>query len=85
VLVAIGEKYGLNTISLDAFLAGDEDRAAIYEENARAHRLGVNGVPAFAFSGNMVISGAQEAEVLVRVLDAANVEARAMSAGASTA
>jgi predicted DsbA family dithiol-disulfide isomerase len=45
----------------------------VHEENARAHRLGINGVPAFLFQGDMVISGAQEPEVLVRVLDAANV------------
>lgn len=71
VLVDIGVSYGLEPASLRAYLESDADVAAIYEENARAHRLGVNGVPAFAFEGSMVISGAQEPEVLVRVLDAA--------------
>ncbi len=71
VLVDIGVSYGLEPAALRAYLESDADVAAIYEENARAHRLGVNGVPAFAFQGSMVISGAQEPEVLVRVLDAA--------------
>jgi len=71
VLVDLGAAFGLDAGALRAYLESDEDVAEIYEENARAHRLGINGVPAFAFSGNMVISGAQEPEVLVRVLDAA--------------
>jgi predicted DsbA family dithiol-disulfide isomerase len=72
VLVNIGVFSGLDPIPLRAYLDSVADVAAIYEENARAHRLGVNGVPAFAFQGNMVISGAQEPEVLVRILDAAS-------------
>jgi len=71
VLVGIGEDFGLDRAALQAYLDSDLDVAEIYEENARAHRLGINGVPAFAFEGNMMISGAQEPEVLVRVLDAA--------------
>ena len=43
----------------------------IYEENARVHRLGINGVPAFVFNDGLAISGAQEPRVLARILDAA--------------
>jgi predicted DsbA family dithiol-disulfide isomerase len=71
ILLDIGTTFGLDRDALRQYLDSDEDVAEIYEENARAHRLGINGVPAFAFAGNMVISGAQEPEVLVRVLDAA--------------
>lgn len=70
-LLDIGTSFGLERDTLQGYLESDADVAEIYEENARAHRLGINGVPAFAFTGNMVISGAQEPEVLVRVLDAA--------------
>lgn len=70
-LVDIGVSFGLQADQLRRYLESETDIAEIYEENARAHRLGINGVPAFAFEGNMVISGAQEPEVLVRVLDAA--------------
>ncbi len=71
ILLDIGTSFGLERDTLREYLESDTDVAEIYEENARAHRLGINGVPAFAFAGNMVISGAQEPEVLVRVLDAA--------------
>ena len=71
-LAGIGEEFGLDRAQAKRYLESTADVAEIYEENARAHRLGINGVPAFAFQGNMVISGAQEPEVLVRVLDAAN-------------
>lgn len=75
VLIDIGKAFDLEEEPLRDYMESDEDVAAIYEDNARAHRLGVNGVPAFAFESNMVISGAQEPEVLVRVLDAAKVGA----------
>ena len=71
VLVYIAASYGLAADPIRRYLESDADVAEVYEENARAHRLGINGVPAFSFQGNMVISGAQEPEVLVRVLDAA--------------
>lgn len=71
-LAEIGEEFGIDRAQVKRYLESTADIAEIYEENARAHRLGINGVPAFAFEGNMVISGAQEPEVLVRVLDAAN-------------
>ncbi len=71
VLVDLGVDFGMARAELKDYLDSDLDVAEVYEENARAHRLGINGVPAFAFEGNMMISGAQEPEVLVRVLDAA--------------
>lgn len=72
LLVDIGEEHGLDRDQLDLYLGSDEDIADVYDDNARAHRLGVNGVPAFVFNDNWVISGAQEPQVLARMLDAAN-------------
>lgn len=71
VLATMGRNLGLDAGELRTYLGGDDDVALIHEENARAHRLGINGVPSFVFNGRMVISGAQEPEVLARVLDAA--------------
>ncbi len=71
VLLEVGGANGLDRDELADYLAGDDDVALIHDENARAHRLGINGVPSFAFNGKLVISGAQEPQVLVRVLDAA--------------
>jgi predicted DsbA family dithiol-disulfide isomerase len=71
VLIDIGAAIGLDEPDLRRYLDSDEDVALLYEENARAHRLGVNGVPSYVFNGRMVISGAQEPQILARMLDAA--------------
>lgn len=71
VLLEVGHELGLGGPELESYLASDQDVAAIYEENARAHRLGINGVPSYVFNNRMIISGAQEAQVIARMLDAA--------------
>ncbi len=71
VLLDIGARHGLDEADLRTYLAGDIDLEAVTQDNARAHRLGVNGVPSFVFTGPMVISGAQEPQILARMLDAA--------------
>ncbi len=71
VLAEIGESLGLEPFGLRAYLGSDEDRRLIHEENARAHRLGVGGVPTFVFNNDFVISGAQEPQTLARVMDGA--------------
>lgn len=71
VLLEIGERIGLDRSELEAYFAGEKDVHYIYDENTRAHRMGVNGVPAFVFNNEMVISGAQEPQILARMLDAA--------------
>ena len=71
VLLKIGENLGLDVGALGSYLDGDTDVAKVHDENARAHRMGINGVPSFIFDGEYAISGAQAPEVLARVLDAA--------------
>lgn len=73
ILVDIGEDLGLDPVELRRYLMGNEDVTAIYENNARAHRTGINGVPSFLFNGRLAISGAQEPPVLARILDVAQV------------
>jgi len=72
VLLNIGVNMGLDEGALHTYLAGDEDVELIYEENARAHRLGLNGVPTYVFNDQHVISGAQEPQILARMLDVAH-------------
>ncbi|MEE8213761.1 MAG: DsbA family oxidoreductase [Alphaproteobacteria bacterium] len=71
VLTEIGAANGLDAQEVGAYLETDADVRAIHDENVRAHRLGINGVPSFAFNEKFVISGAQEPQVLARMLDAA--------------
>ncbi len=71
VLTEIGAANGLDAQEVEAYLKTDADVRTIHDENVRAHRLGINGVPSFAFNDKFVISGAQEPQVLARMLDAA--------------
>lgn len=69
VLVEIGRAVGLDPGRLRRYLTSDADVAVIAEENARAHRLGINGVPAFVFARSFIVCGAQDPRVLARMLD----------------
>ncbi len=72
VLAAIAEENGVPGAA--AFLASDAETDAIHAENLRAHRLGINGVPCFVIAGRHAIAGAQESEVIERLLDVAALE-----------
>ena len=71
VLTEIAADNGLDAKEVEAYLNTDDDVGTIHDENVRAHRLGINGVPSFAFNEKFVISGAQDPQVLARMLDAA--------------
>jgi predicted DsbA family dithiol-disulfide isomerase len=75
VLAAIAASCGLRSAAARSFLASDTDVDAVHADNLRAHRLGINGVPCFVVSGCHAIAGAQEPEVIERLLDVAAVEA----------
>ncbi len=77
VLIDIGvAQLGFEEEALRRYLYSDEDVADIGEQNARAHRLGISGVPAFIFDGQFSISGAQDANVINRMLDVAEEKRR---------
>ncbi len=75
VLTAIAASCGLRPGSARTFLASNQEADAVHADNLRAHRLGINGVPCFVVSGCHAIAGAQEPEVIERLLDVAAAEA----------
>ena len=75
VLSAIAASVGLSASEASAFIAGSREGDQVHAENLRAHRLGINGVPCFIIGGRHAIAGAQEPEVLDRILNIAAVEA----------
>lgn len=75
VLVAVASACGLDPLPVRRFLASDDDAEAVHADNLRAHRLGINGVPCFVIGGSHAIAGAQEPEVIERLLDVAAVDA----------
>ena len=70
-LSAIGRAVGLDGGALDAYLDSSTDSSWIIEQNSQAHRMGVNGVPCFLLNGELALQGAQQPEILARLLDAA--------------
>ena len=75
VLADIAVSCGLDAAGARAMLQSDAELDGVHAENLRAHRLGINGVPCFVIGGRHAISGAQEPEVIERLLDVAAVEA----------
>jgi predicted DsbA family dithiol-disulfide isomerase len=75
VLAAVAASCGLRSSAARAFLATDAEQDNVHADNLRAHRLGINGVPCFVVGGRHAIAGAQEPEVIERLLDIATVDA----------
>lgn len=71
ILANLAGRVGMDEKAVTAFLDREDDAELVYTENLRAHRLGINGVPCFIIGGEYAISGAQEGEVLERLMDLA--------------
>ncbi len=71
VLRRLAEAAGLSGRAAAAYLAGDAGFSAVESDNSRLHRLGVSGVPCFILNGTYAVSGAQEPDMLARMIDIA--------------
>lgn len=69
VLIRLGCDSGLPQSEVREFLEGGAGAAAVRAENARIHRLGVSGIPCYFFNERYAVSGAQDTEILTRLLD----------------
>jgi predicted DsbA family dithiol-disulfide isomerase len=74
-LADIAGSLGLDRAEALRVLLSDLWLDVVHAENLRAHRLGINGVPCFIVAERHAIAGAQEPEVLERLLDSAAMEA----------
>ncbi len=79
-LYALAEELGFDVNELRTYLYSDEDVEDIRQQNARAHRLGISGVPAFIVEDQFSISGAQEPQVIGRLLEVAEERQRELFA-----
>lgn len=69
VLEDVAVQAGLPRGEVAAYLAGGEGRSDVFMENAHTHRLSINGVPCFVFETSYGIAGAQDPDILVRMID----------------
>ena len=70
-LATLAAQVGLDPLAARRFLGTGAEVEGVHSDNLRAHRLGINGVPCFVIGGRHAIAGAQEPEVLERLLDVA--------------
>jgi predicted DsbA family dithiol-disulfide isomerase len=71
VLTALGAGLGLDRLALRDHLESETEVATVLGDNARAHRLGVNGVPCLIIDNQYALAGAQEPDILLRLIDIA--------------
>jgi predicted DsbA family dithiol-disulfide isomerase len=76
-LAAIAAAAGLDGAAIRDYLASDDDRQRIAEEDAMARRMGIQGVPCFILNRKYAISGAQEPAVFLQVFQKLKDEAEA--------
>lgn len=69
VLIELADGAGMDPASARAALAGPEGDRAVHGDNALAHSMGIGGVPCFIVDGRYAIAGAQEPEVIRRLID----------------
>ena len=73
-LASLAASAGLDGAGALRYLRSEQDVDAVHADNLRAHRLGINGVPCFVVGGRHAVAGAQEPEVLERLLDVAALD-----------
>ena len=75
VLAAVGNSIGLEGPAVRRYLAGDEDTDGVHADNLRAIGWASTGCRVSWCPAGNAIAGAQEPEVIERLLDVAAVEA----------
>ncbi len=76
-LMRIAVDAGLNREEAQACLVDEELRRAVAEEEEKARRMGVQGVPFFIFNNRISVEGAQPPEVLLDAMLEAEKESAA--------
>lgn len=83
VLLNIAENVRMKRDAVAAYLASDEDESEVQAEDVYARRLGIGGVPCFIIEGKYALSGAQEPEAFLPILDMALQEQSGVTAAST--
>jgi predicted DsbA family dithiol-disulfide isomerase len=75
-LTAMAAECGYDAGQVAAYLASDQDRDVVVDQEHKVHAMGVNQVPTFILPGNRIIVGAENPAVLAEGLLAAHAAAR---------
>lgn len=83
VLVAIGEKAGLDKSEVKEWLDLGRGGQEVDREVEEAYKKGIRGVPHFTVNGRYELSGAQDVERFLEVFTRAKASSPVVSAGSS--
>ncbi|WP_026987489.1 DsbA family oxidoreductase [Fodinicurvata fenggangensis] len=84
VLARLAKESGLPGPEAEAYLASDDDRQTIRQEDTNARVNGIVGVPCFVGNGRYALPGAQPPEALVRLFELMQQEGQAAAEPAET-
>ena len=76
VLADVAGEAGLSRDAARAYLDSESGTDTVEAMDRRVRELGVTGVPFFIFDGQVAVSGAQEAPVLVGAMEQARLDGR---------
>ncbi len=68
-LAEVGAEVGLDPAEVTRVLEADELLSAMHDDQAQARRLGIDGVPFHVIDGRYGVSGAQNPEAFLQVLE----------------
>ena len=69
VLKRVGAEAGMDDDLIEELLNSDADRELVEREDTLARKIGINGVPTYLVGGKVLITGAQDVDHLVHVID----------------
>ena len=69
VLAQIGADAGMDRELVEELLHSDADREKVEHEDSMARKIGVGGVPSFLVGQAILVTGAQDVEQLVHLID----------------
>ena len=73
-LADVAARAGFDRDEIRTYLARDEDKTLIEDQDQHARSLGVEGVPFFIFNRRYAVSGAQPPEAILDVMEKAQEE-----------
>ena len=69
VLKRVGAEAGMDDELIEELLNSDADRELVEREDTLARKIGINGVPTYLVGGKVLVTGAQDVDHLVHVID----------------
>ncbi|MEM8656578.1 MAG: DsbA family oxidoreductase [Pseudomonadota bacterium] len=69
ILTEVARTAGMDAEAIERLLSGDADTAEVRAQDEEARAMGVTGVPTFILGGKYVLTGAQETQTWLSIID----------------